>query len=275
MNDRVLKGAKFGEISSSIVDNYIISWKEITHKFGYPDPNDLFEVNGFISGIPYMMMNSLFDGPEFMTSDEVSNVIQYFKDNHIPMMWFISPMGIDRGIDQLLDELGIEEATMQVPGMAVDLLSFDKAKLNQKKNSYEIIPVKDDTDIEMYTRIFMESFEVDADIKEPMESFSTEFAKYPNASHFLAKMDNNLVATSSVIYAAGVGGIYNVATVPAYRGKGLASALMAACMLDALDRGYQYSILHSSSKGHSVYEKLGYEDYFVFKRYLLRPQDVR
>ena len=274
MKDKVLLEAVSENISLSIIDNYIIAWQEITKVFGYPDTNQLFGIKGFLTGIPYMMMNSLFDGPESITNESISNVIQYFKNKNLPMMWFISQIGIERGIDKILDDLGIEQAKMQVPGMAVDLLKIDPNMLKKKKSKHDITHIKEEMDTETYTRIFMESFEVDLNIRGSMESFTAEFTKFPNACHFLAKIDSKIVACASVIYTAGVAGIYHVATLPNYRGRGLAESLTSACMLDALNGGYQYSILHSSSKGHSVYEKLGYTDYFIFKRYLLRPEDV-
>jgi GNAT superfamily N-acetyltransferase len=55
-------------------------------------------------------------------------------------------------------------------------------------------------------------------------------------------------------------GIYAVATRPASRGRGLASALMRRALTDALRRGCNTSSLQSSRSGFSVYERLGYRD---------------
>ena len=63
-------------------------------------------------------------------------------------------------------------------------------------------------------------------------------------------------------------------TLPGYQRQGIASALMAKMMLEAKEKGYQYSILHSSERGKVVYERLGYSVAYWFKRYLLRSKDV-
>jgi GNAT superfamily N-acetyltransferase len=55
-------------------------------------------------------------------------------------------------------------------------------------------------------------------------------------------------------------GIYCVATRPASRGCGLASALMRRALMDAHRRGCTSSSLQSSKSGFPVYERLGYRD---------------
>ena len=52
--------------------------------------------------------------------------------------------------------------------------------------------------------------------------------------------------------------IWLVATVPAARGQGLASALMAHALADAKERGCTTSTLQATDLGRPVYERLGY-----------------
>lgn len=262
------------ELINAITDNYIRSWNKITAFFQKPDPQDLFGIEGFLSGIPYMMMNSLFDGPADLSSDKASEVLQYYIDNHYPLMWFVTPKGINRGIDSILESLGVELATMQVPGMALDLQTCRPKELEEVATMHNIAETSQAIDNQGYTQIFMKAFEVDPTIKDPMEQFSKEFVKHPTSTHFVATLEDEPAAAASVVYDAGVAGIYNVATLPQFRGKGLAKALMASCHRDAIEKGFRYSILHSTTMGHPLYEKLGYKDYFTFKRYLLRPTDV-
>jgi GNAT superfamily N-acetyltransferase len=51
-----------------------------------------------------------------------------------------------------------------------------------------------------------------------------------------------------------------VATLPAARGRGLATALMARALLDARSRGCETSSLQATKMGQPVYERLGYRD---------------
>lgn len=59
-------------------------------------------------------------------------------------------------------------------------------------------------------------------------------------------------------------GIIFVATVPEARGRGLASRLLTAALIEARDRGMKTSSLQASALGSPIYERLGYRTYFRF-----------
>jgi ribosomal protein S18 acetylase RimI-like enzyme len=62
-------------------------------------------------------------------------------------------------------------------------------------------------------------------------------------------------------------GIYFVATDPRYRKRGLATRLMTAALLEAIERGCATSTLQSSEAGRPVYDALGYEPQFDLHLY--------
>ena len=165
---------------------------------------------------------------------------------------------------------------MKVPGMYVNLKSvnFDSLEKHLRDIAIRSVDTESEEELGAYTDIMIRAFQVGGPVREPLERFTYEFQRYPNSSHYLVISDNQPVACASVIYCAGVAGVYNVATLPEYQRKGFATALMVTIMKEARDKGYQYSILHSSDKGKYVYEQLGYKVKFWFKRYLLRPKDV-
>jgi ribosomal protein S18 acetylase RimI-like enzyme len=66
-------------------------------------------------------------------------------------------------------------------------------------------------------------------------------------------------------------GIYAVATRPASRRRGLATALMRRALTDARDRGCRSSSLQSSESGFSVYADLGYRDLCAIRVWEHRP----
>jgi len=85
---------------------------------------------------------------------------------------------------------------------------------------------------------------------------------------WLGYKDGAAVTSTALIEEAGAIGIYSVATLPAFRGRGLAEATMRYAISDFRGRGAQGPlILQSSPSGLDLYRKLGFKRttrYFVF-----------
>jgi ribosomal protein S18 acetylase RimI-like enzyme len=80
--------------------------------------------------------------------------------------------------------------------------------------------------------------------------------------HFLARLDGEPVGTASVLLGAGVAGVYNVATAPGARRRGVGAEVTRAALAAARDEeGCAWSILHSSAMGLRVYRALGFREY--------------
>ena len=67
--------------------------------------------------------------------------------------------------------------------------------------------------------------------------------------NYLGYLDGGAVSTSTVYYGAGVAGIYDVATLPQARGRGVGTTLTLAPLLDTRRDGYRIGVLQSSEMG--------------------------
>jgi ribosomal protein S18 acetylase RimI-like enzyme len=76
--------------------------------------------------------------------------------------------------------------------------------------------------------------------------------------NYLGYLDGKPVSTSTVFHCSGVVGIYDVATLPEARGRGIGTALTLAPLLDARQAGYRIGVLQSSDMGLGVYKKMGF-----------------
>lgn len=85
---------------------------------------------------------------------------------------------------------------------------------------------------------------------------------------WLGYHDGQAVTSAAVIAAAGGLGIYSVATLPAWRGRGYAEAVMRHAVADQRRKGVEGPlVLQSSPAGLELYRKLGFRRvtrYFVF-----------
>jgi len=81
----------------------------------------------------------------------------------------------------------------------------------------------------------------------------------PHVRHYIGWLDNVPVGTATLVLASRVAGIWNVGTLPEYRKKGIATAIMRHILMEARSLGYQSSMLLASDEGLPLYARLGYE----------------
>jgi GNAT superfamily N-acetyltransferase len=62
------------------------------------------------------------------------------------------------------------------------------------------------------------------------------------------------------LYWAGIAGIFSVATLKEWRGKGLGAAVTLQSRLDARAKGDGVGTMQSSDMGYKVYQRLGFKD---------------
>jgi GNAT superfamily N-acetyltransferase len=88
------------------------------------------------------------------------------------------------------------------------------------------------------------------------------------ARHYLAWVDGQAVACATLFLGAGVAGIYRVATLAQWRGRGIGGAVVLAALHEARAAGYRFATLRSSEIAHHLYQQLGFGDQFSAASYL-------
>ncbi len=93
------------------------------------------------------------------------------------------------------------------------------------------------------------------DLRKAPHSWDARVLSDPRIHCWLARVDTKAVATSAVVVAGGVNGVTLVATLPAYRGRGIATLLAdhAARVEPSLPAG-----LLAGDRPRPVYERLGF-----------------
>jgi N-acetylglutamate synthase len=94
---------------------------------------------------------------------------------------------------------------------------------------------------------------------EIMTAFgSPEAFALPGGVPYLAREDGQVVSVGFGMFAEGITGIFNIATVPAYRGRGYGRAVTGRIVADGIARGARLAYLQSSPDGYPLYQSMGF-----------------
>jgi GNAT superfamily N-acetyltransferase len=76
----------------------------------------------------------------------------------------------------------------------------------------------------------------------------------------IGHLDGRPMTTALVHVSRHTAGIYNVATLPSARGRGLGAAVTWAAVIAGREMGAEHAALQSSAAGHPVYTRMGFVD---------------
>ena len=118
-------------------------------------------------------------------------------------------------------------------------------------------------------RIVVEAFGAPPALRPAIEAFAALGFEAGNPQQtFLARLDGEGVGTSLAVRAGDVLGVFNVATVPGARGRGVGRAVTLAALRDGAAAGCRMAVLQASEMGHPVYERLGFRDFGAYDIYV-------
>ena len=114
-------------------------------------------------------------------------------------------------------------------------------------------------------QVIAEGFGAPMEIADAMARFAETAIGDDQAQRvFLVRSEGKAVGTALGVAEGQILGVFNVATVPEVRRRGVGRAVMLATMRDGAARGATLAVLQSSDMGHAVYERLGFEDFGTY-----------
>lgn len=218
--------------------------------------------------IPHAWFNGIVSttSPPADATRMIADAVSYFQAHDVTSFsWWLAPHLEPALWSEHLLAHGFQ-ANDSTPGMAIDL----NAMPDLVQSKLTVRRIQDPGAIPLWSRTLVRGFEMPeemgSDFAHLLEDLGTELP----IRHYLGYLDDVPVATSTLFLAAGVAGIYNVATVKEARGKGIGSAMTLAPLQEARALGYRAGILQASDMGYSVYRRLGFQkvcqmDYFYWQ----------
>lgn len=252
-------------LTAGIIENTVEAFTWIGSSIG-----EAVSVDGtpvFFSGLPLPPFNGVIC-PRFPahTADErIDWVVEQARMRGLPMLWQLGPGTEPEDMAARLEARGFV-AGEPLPGMAAIL---DGLEVEGVPDGVSIERINDLDRLREATLVMCDVFGIPVELESTVTRLlaSAGNAEDAKIATYGASIAGEIVGTSSVVYGAGVAGIYNVTTLAEHRGHGIGRAITLAPLLDARRRGYRVGILQSSSMGYSVYRKLGFEHLCDFATY--------
>ncbi len=221
----------------------------------------------FSTGIPSAWFNAVlfarFTPAE--TEDEIARIAEHFRSLNVPWLWFIDADSAPEDLGARLLAHGMERA-FDCRNMAMVLPDAPFAA--PLPEGVAIHPVVDDATFALWRTVALIGDERDDRASIDLQ-IATSLA--PDRQHFVATLHGEPVARATIVPAAGVAGLYGVATLPPARGRGIGHALTCVALDAARDQGYEVAVLQSSPMGYAIYTRIGFHDLPTFPVYVWRP----
>ncbi len=167
-----------------------------------------------------------------------------------------------RKFDDIFESRKLRRLT-EAPGMIADRLAAPARHLP----AIECRRVGDRQTRSDFTQITSANFDIPYStcrlIYEQERAWNFDYTGY------VGYFNGRAVATVAVVVAADAAGVYSVSTLPPYRRRGYAEALMRGVLADcARTTGIERTILQATRAGYTMYKKMGYREVTRFSVYI-------
>jgi GNAT superfamily N-acetyltransferase len=140
-----------------------------------------------------------------------------------------------------------------MPGMARHSLP---SSASAARPDLDIRRVDDEAGLEDHIRTAAAGFGMPEDVVRPW--IGTDLWQRPGAVVYVGYVDGEPVSTGLGWRTGQTIGVYNIATVPNARKRGIGTAMTERIVEDGAAAGCEVAILQSTEMGRPIYEKLGF-----------------
>jgi GNAT superfamily N-acetyltransferase len=208
------------------------------------------------SGVPVSLFN-----PTHVTGDvadpdaAVAMVVEHYGELGVPFSLTFRD-DVAPGLAAACEATGALVEHWRMPLMVLDPIPAEGAGAGAGVDGFEIVTV-DASNIERYGDVLAAGFGMPRELVSVI--LGARLVEEARFTGFLGLLAGEPVATSGLFVTGRTAGVYNVATVPGARGKGIGAAITWAAALAGSAAGASHSVLQASEMGEPVYARMGYD----------------
>lgn len=265
---QILRDYSKPEIITSIHGSWNLCMQTLCSKHPQADYRTTAHYILLNSGIKISMLNRVMKTnmiPE-EADEKILEVKQHFESKGLPFTWQVDSGDNPIDLAERLEKAGFVRD--ETPGMAAKIGELIEPRILEGFRCERVQTSQQLTD---YAKLLVKAYGMPEFGWDFLINGWTRLGVVPDFQHYIGYLNDVPVATSMVLYGEGVAGLFNVATLPEARGKGVGALISYAPFIDAGKRGYKVGILHASSMGYPVYKRLGFEEVCKLVRYQWNP----
>ena len=196
----------------------------------------------------------------------IDEVLEYFGARGVSFGWTVGPSARPARLVSLLESRGFAYSA-STTGMAIDILAMREDVPHNTE--LHITEIQDLEHLRVLRTLEMQGFgATEARAQQYHDVYAGAGFGYGLPwHHFIGWLRGAPVAIASLLYHAGVAGIYGVTTIPAARRQGVAAAMTLHVLRYARASGYRIAILSPTSMSEAIYRRIGFHDYCQLHHY--------
>ncbi len=185
----------------------------------------------------------------------LDTVEAYFRSRKVPFVCFrVSPLTRPESFAALLAAEGFklesEQSVMVLKGAA---------KVSSASN-ISVEKIICESEVDVYNKLMLKIFEMPPEWENGLKEFNLESMR-KGWRFYLAYAEGKPVSTCALFSSSGIGGIFNVGTLPDYRRQGIGTALTLQALQDSVAEGNTVHTLQAEHGGNAekLYSHLGFK----------------
>jgi ribosomal protein S18 acetylase RimI-like enzyme len=215
------------------------------------------------TGLPVAMLNMAFvTRPLSDAATLLSEAAAYFDGRRLPFLVRVRE-SVDKESERAAEAFGLAYRD-SVPGMVL----YPIPGTPPQRSHLDVRRVTDMPSLVQYADVLAAGFGMPPELGRAF--VSPGMLSLTDVSLYTGFVDGEAVATSALFMNNHVAGVYNVATLDAYRRRGFGEAITWHAVQEGMQAGCQMASLQASEMGKPVYARMGFRHMIDYKTYL-RP----
>lgn len=197
---------------------------------------------------------------------QIDEMLQFFNTRNVEFGWTIGPTALPTNLATTLETRGFVNSG-NTTGMAIDVhASNDHIHVHP---DLTITEIEDLESLKIQRTIEILGFgSSEAAAQNYYETYlHAGFGKSMPWHHYIGRLHDEPVAIASLLFHAGVAGIFGVASIPSARRQGVGAAMTLHTLREARRHGYRVAVLSPTEMSIAIYRRIGFQEYCKLHHY--------